>query len=83
MTPQPTARPDWRESFCEFEGVTFLNAAGQAPMPRVSARALKQAMEWKQSPHLIPDGAYFDLPNRIRALLARLVGVYSASKPSA
>jgi len=74
MEQKVTTRPDWRESFFEFEGVTYLNAAGQAPMPRVSARALKQAMEWKQSPHLIPDRAYFELPNRIRALLARLVG---------
>jgi selenocysteine lyase/cysteine desulfurase len=74
MEQKVTTRPDWRESFCEFQGVTYLNAAGQAPMPRVSARALKQAMEWKHYPYLLPDSAYFELPNRVRALLARLVG---------
>ena len=74
MAQQPAPRPDWRDSFFEFEGVTFLNAAGQAPMPRVAARSLTQAMEWKKLPHTLPDSAYFELPDRIRALLARLVG---------
>lgn len=73
MTTPAAARPDWREAFFDFEGVTFLNAAGQAPMPRVSARALQQAMEWKKLPHQLPDGAYFELPDRVRALLARLI----------
>jgi selenocysteine lyase/cysteine desulfurase len=31
-------------------------------------------MEWKKLPSRIPEDAYFGLPNRVRALLARLVG---------
>jgi selenocysteine lyase/cysteine desulfurase len=73
MTQKAAARPDWREAFFEFDGVTFLNAAGQAPMPRVAARALQQAMEWKKFPHLLADSAYFELPDRVRALVAQLV----------
>jgi len=65
---------DWRSEFFDFGDVTYLNVSGHAPLPRVSAKALQAAVEWKKFPHLIPDGAYFDVPNRIRALLAPLVG---------
>jgi len=65
---------DWREEFFEFEGVTYLNAAGQSPMPRAAATALTAAMEWQKLPHRIPDELYFELPDRVRALVARLVG---------
>ncbi len=64
---------DWREEFFEFEDVTYLNLAAQAPLPRVAAKALQKALEWKKVPHRIPEEAYFGLPNRVRALLARLV----------
>ena len=64
---------DLREEFFEFEDVTYLNLAAQAPLPRVAAKALQKAMEWKKAPHTIPEETYFALPNRVRALLARLV----------
>ena len=59
------ARTDWREAFLDFGDAIFLNAAGQAPMPRVSARALEKASEWKCRPHLIPDDLFFALPDRV------------------
>lgn len=64
---------DWREEFFEFEDVTYLNLAAQAPLPCVAAKALQKVLEWKKVPHRIPEEAYFGLPNRVRALLARLV----------
>ena len=65
---------DWRQEWFEFEDATYLNAAAQAPLPKVSIRAAQQALEWKKFPQLIPDETYFGLPNRVRALLASLIG---------
>src|SRR5215467_8230497 len=69
---QPTAT-DWRNEWHEFEGTTYLNLAGQSPIPKVAVRALLEAMDWKKSPHNIPDAAYFDTPNKIRAGIAKLI----------
>lgn len=65
---------DWREEWFDFDDAAYLNTAGQGPLPRVSIRAAQQALEWKKFPHNMPDSIYFDLPNRIRESLAKLVG---------
>ena len=65
---------DYRADFADFEGVTFLNVASQGPLPDVSVKAAKAALEWKRLPFQIPDGLLFGLPDRVRALAARLIG---------
>ena len=65
---------DWGKEWFEIEDATYLNAAGQAPLPRVALHAAAQALEWKKFPHIIPDSIYFELPNRIRTSLAKLIG---------
>lgn len=65
---------DYRSEFAEFDGATYLNAAGQGPLPLASARAAQSALEWKKLPHRMPDSVYFGLPDRVRALLAALMG---------
>lgn len=65
---------DWRKEWFEIEDATYLNAAGQGPLPRVALHAAAQALEWKKFPHTIPESVYFDLPNRIRVSLAKLIG---------
>lgn len=65
---------DYRSEFGDFEGVTYLNAASEGPLPLKSVRASQTALEWKKLPHKIPEAEYFGLPNRIRALLAKLLG---------
>ena len=37
-------------------------------------RAAQAAIEWKKFPQRVPDEAYFDVPNRIRASIAELIG---------
>ncbi|HXA56205.1 MAG TPA: aminotransferase class V-fold PLP-dependent enzyme [Candidatus Acidoferrum sp.] len=64
---------DYRHEFADFEGVAYLNNALQSPLPLVSARAAQEAIEWKKHPYRIPDSAYFDLPDRIREKIARLI----------
>ncbi len=65
---------DWRDEWFEFDEVTFLDAAGQGPLPRAAVRAVQVALEWMKYPHRLPDAAYFELPDRIRVLVARLIG---------
>ena len=43
-------------------------------MPKVSLRALQAAQEWKKFPHRKPDSTFFEVPNRIRASIAKLIG---------
>jgi selenocysteine lyase/cysteine desulfurase len=64
---------DYRKEFAEFDDVTYLDAANQGPLPIASAKAAKDAIEWKKLPQHMPDGIYFDLPNRIRASIAQLI----------
>jgi cysteine desulfurase/selenocysteine lyase len=74
MATATTPTIDWRQEWHEFEGATYLNLAGQSPVPKIAIRALQAAIEWKKFPHRIPDSAYFDVPNKIRASVARLIG---------
>jgi cysteine desulfurase / selenocysteine lyase len=64
---------DWRQEWFEIEDATYLNLAGQSPMPKVAHRAVHAALELKKYPHHIPDSAFFDVPNRIRALIAKVI----------
>jgi selenocysteine lyase/cysteine desulfurase len=72
-TPIISNKPDFRESFYDFDDAVYLNLAGQAPIPRVSCKALEKAAEWKKLPQRIPEEMYFSLPKRVRELLAQLL----------
>ena len=65
---------DWRQEWFEFEDATYLNLAGQSPLPRVSIRAVQAALEAKKFPHHKTDATYFEVPNRVRESLAKLIG---------
>src|SRR5258705_6952101 len=69
-----TGNIDWRQEWHEFDGATYLNLAGQSPVPKSAIRAIQSAIEWKKFPHHIPDTAYFDLPNKVRTSIAKLIG---------
>jgi cysteine desulfurase / selenocysteine lyase len=70
-TPTQT---DWRQEWFEIEDATYLNLAGQSPMPKVAHRAVMAALELKKFPQRIPDSAFFDVPNQLRASIAKLIG---------
>jgi cysteine desulfurase / selenocysteine lyase len=75
MAAATTSLPtNWREEWFEIEDATYLNVSGQAPMPRVSIRAVQAALEAKKYPHHMHDSTYFEVPNRIRTSIARLIG---------
>jgi selenocysteine lyase/cysteine desulfurase len=64
---------NYQNEFASFEGVAYLNASLQGPLPIVSIRAAQQALEWMKRPDLMSDDVYFDLPNRIRQKVSRLI----------
>jgi selenocysteine lyase/cysteine desulfurase len=74
VASERSSATDWRTEWFEFDDVAYLNAAGQAPMPRVSIRAAQTAIEWKKYPHKIPDDVEHGLVGRVRELLARMIG---------
>jgi len=67
-------QPDWRQEWFEIEDATYLNLASQSPMPKVSIRAVQAALEANKNPHHKPDSTFFEVPNRLRASLAKLIG---------
>jgi cysteine desulfurase/selenocysteine lyase len=73
-TATTSIHTDWRHEWLEIEDATYLNLAAQSPMPRVTIRAVQAAIEAKKYPHHQPDSAYFEVPNRIRASVAKLIG---------
>lgn len=77
MTTETTAlATDYRSEFADFEGVAYLDAALQGPMPLAAAREAQAALEWKKHPYRLPDSAYFDLPDRIREKVGRVIGAH-------
>jgi cysteine desulfurase/selenocysteine lyase len=65
---------DYRSEFADFGSVSYMDVAYQGPLPLAAARAAQEALEWKKLPHLMPEGVYFDLPDRVREKIARLIG---------
>jgi len=74
MSTTAAARTDWRQEWFEFEDATYLNLAGQSPMPKVSLKAVQAALESKKFPHHKPDSTFFEVPDRIRGNIARIIG---------
>jgi cysteine desulfurase/selenocysteine lyase len=67
-------RTDWRDEWFEIEDATYLNLAGQSPMPKVAIRAVQAALEAKKYPQSKPDSIFFEVPTRLRSSLANLIG---------
>jgi len=65
---------DWRQEWFEIEDATYLNLASQSPMPKVSIRAVQAALEANKNPHHKADSTFFEVPNRLRTSLAKLIG---------
>ena len=73
-TATTSLHTDWRQEWFEIEDATYLNFASQAPMPRATIRAVQAAIEANKYPHHKSDSTFFEVPNRIRASIAKLIG---------
>src|SRR5512138_1905523 len=63
----------WADRFAPFEGVAYLDAASQGPLPLAASRAGREALALKERPW----GAaarYVATLEEVRGLLARLLG---------
>ena len=60
--------------FGPFDGRVWFNTAHQGPLPRPAVEATGRAAALKSAPHRIADDDFREVPERLRALLARLVG---------
>ncbi len=69
---------DFRQEFPAFAPTIYLDCAYQGPFPRATARRIQQAIELKCHPERLKSSEYFDLPERVRTRLARLVGAAPA-----
>jgi len=66
-------RPPWTHEFGSFEGRVWLNCAHQGPLPRVAADAARTAIAEKESPHSIPDEAFWEVPLRLKETIGTLI----------
>jgi len=71
-TTQPVT--DWKKDWLDIEDAAYLNTANHAAMPCVSLRAVQAALEANKFPHHVDDSAFFEVPIRLRASIARLIG---------
>src|SRR4029450_6255479 len=62
------------EQFGPFDGRAWVNTAHQGPRPRPAREAARDAAALKAAPHRIRDDDFSEVPERLRGLLARLVG---------
>jgi selenocysteine lyase/cysteine desulfurase len=67
---------NYREEFFDFSPAIYLNCAYQGPFPRKTVAQIQEAVELKCHPDRLEADEYFDLPNRVRARIARLIGAH-------
>jgi selenocysteine lyase/cysteine desulfurase len=60
--------------FGPFDGRLWFNTAHQGPLPRAAVVATERAGALKAAPYRIGDDVFHEVPERLRGLLARLVG---------
>jgi selenocysteine lyase/cysteine desulfurase len=72
--PGPLPLPEAAAQFGPFGGRAWFNTAHQGPLPRAAVAATEHAAHLKAAPHLIRDDDFRDVPERLRGLLADLVG---------
>src|SRR3954462_2548479 len=65
---------DAAEQFGPFDGRAWFNTAHQGPLPQGAVAEAQRAAALKAAPYRIADEEFSEIPERLRALLARLVG---------
>jgi selenocysteine lyase/cysteine desulfurase len=64
----------FRGRFAGFEGVAYLAAASQGPLPLAAVRAGRDALALKERPWTLGERTYVSILDEARALAARLLG---------
>jgi selenocysteine lyase/cysteine desulfurase len=74
VSTQDERLPAAATEFGPFGGRAWLNTAHQGPLPRAAVAASQHAAQLKAAPHLLRDEDFQAVPERLRGLLADLVG---------
>ncbi len=69
--------PDYSKDFALDPSHVWLNAASEGPLPNVAAQALREAIVWKQSPHLLTIPKFQQVPLELKKSIAALIHVKS------
>jgi len=69
-----TGAAAFADRFAPSEGVAYLDAASQGPLPLAASRAGREALALKERPWRITTQTYVQVVAEARALLARLLG---------
>src|SRR5262245_19279805 len=62
-----------QNEFANARNVCWLNSASEGLLPLRSAKAIEEAVRLTQTPQLLDDSHYFDMPQRCRQLLAEML----------
>lgn len=62
------------DAFGPFDGRVWLNTGQQGPLPRCAAEAARRAIEHKVKPAQLSEDLFDEVPSRLRAALAALLG---------
>jgi cysteine desulfurase/selenocysteine lyase len=65
---------DFGKCWFEFDDAVYLNTSAEGLMPRPAIQAAQAAVEAKTFPHRVPASSMFELPDRLRASIAKLIG---------
>jgi selenocysteine lyase/cysteine desulfurase len=74
-----TPASGWAERFAPFDGVVYLDAASQGPLPLAASRAGREALALKERPWRITTATYVSAVSEARAVAARLLGARDES----
>lgn len=74
-----TGATPFADRFAAFEGVAYLDAASQGPIPLAASRAGREALKLKEQPWRIASPLYVSAVAEARALAARLLGAREES----
>src|SRR5512133_2341937 len=74
-----TGAAAFADRFAPSEGIAFLDAASQGPMPLAATRAGRDALALKERPWKITTQTYVQVVAEARALAARLLGAREES----
>jgi len=65
---------DYIKDFLPFDGNVWLNAASEGPLPKVSAKALEEAVIWKSLPYLL-NPKFPIVPLELKESIGKLINV--------
>jgi cysteine desulfurase / selenocysteine lyase len=69
----------WAGQFSGFGGKAYLDCAAQGPFPKETVEEIQRALRLKEHPEEITEALFEELPARVRAAAARLIGCNPAS----